>query len=264
MVRNIEPIYFSSTGILLKYEISAIEKKCAPDETMDTAECSLRSPSRKEHTKFEEAYSFCSTKSPVNVAELTEQNGLKGKFLANYLNPNGEIPQYQVSATFEYLAVCHGWEPKSVDDVYHRYLTALGYKPIRLAREQLRFASIQEFVASLSTKRGSTAHTLPAQLASTYFGVWAYKGSESECKHKVDESPELFRYTPTQMISAEMTCRIIQTTPRGNATELFMVCNGEGRKGIRQKETVEVVEGHLKVMSIQNGKRAIDTLSRCP
>ena len=81
--------------------------------------------------------------------------------------------------------------------------------------------------------------------AASFVGNW-YVQDPKECKHKPGESAELVTYASDRVVGPEISCKVLRATPRGAATELDLVCNGEGKSGIRQKELVQVVNGRLK------------------
>ena len=85
-----------------------------------------------------------------------------------------------------------------------------------------------------------------ANLSGSYIGRW-YVEDQKECRHKAGESAELVTYTQDRVVGPEISCKVLKATPRGSATELDLVCNGEGQRGVRQKERVQVVNGRLVV-----------------
>lgn len=96
-------------------------------------------------------------------------------------------------------------------------------------------------------------------VAESFIGKW-YVEDAKECRHKPGESAELVTYTRDRVIGPEISCKVLRATPRGAATELDLVCNGEGEHGVRQKELVQVVNGRLEVGT---GKTR-DKYLRCP
>jgi hypothetical protein len=58
---------------------------------------------------------------------------------------------------------------------------------------------------------------------------------------KPGESSELITYTQDHTTGPEISCKVLRITPRGAATELDLLCNGEGELGVRQKELVQVI-----------------------
>jgi hypothetical protein len=92
----------------------------------------------------------------------------------------------------------------------------------------------------------------PIQAAASFIGNW-YVSNPSVCKDKPGESSELVTYTRDRTMSREISCKVLRTTPRGAATELDLLCNGEGERGVRQKELVQVINGHLEVSSVVSG-----------
>jgi hypothetical protein len=99
--------------------------------------------------------------------------------------------------------------------------------------------------------------------SASYIGNW-YVSNSSVCKDRPGESSELVTYTRDRTMSPEMSCKVLRTTPRGAATELDLLCNGEGERGFRQKELVQVTNGHLEVSYVANGRKSIDKYLRCP
>ena len=98
-----------------------------------------------------------------------------------------------------------------------------------------------------------------ANLAASYIGKW-YVEDPKECRHKPGESAELVTYTADRVVGPEISCRVSRTTPHGAATELDLVCNGEGERGVPRKELVQVVNGRLEVSTGKSKDRYL----RCP
>ena len=98
---------------------------------------------------------------------------------------------------------------------------------------------------------------------STYLGNW-YVQNRSACNDKPGQSAEMVAYTKDRMIAPELSCKVLQATSRGIATELDLLCNGEGQRGVRQKEVVQVVNGRLEVTYVANGRKSTDKYLRCP
>jgi hypothetical protein len=97
----------------------------------------------------------------------------------------------------------------------------------------------------------------------SFIGNW-YVQNPKACKDKPGESAELVTYTRDRTMGPEMSCKILRATLRGAATELDLLCNGEGERGVRQKELVQVVNGHLEVSYVVNGRKSTDKYLRCP
>ena len=111
----------------------------------------------------------------------------------------------------------------------------------------------------------SAPRTDPSSVAQavSYIGNW-YVSNLSACKDKPGESAEMITYTRDRTRDPELSCKVLRTTPRGAATELDLLCNGEGQRGIRRKELVEVINGHLEVTYVANGRKSTDKYLRCP
>jgi hypothetical protein len=103
----------------------------------------------------------------------------------------------------------------------------------------------------------------PIQAAASFVGNW-YVENPKACKDKPGESAELITYTPDRTMGPEISCTILRATPRGAATELDLLYNGEGERGFRQKELVQVINGHLEVSYVANGRKSTDKYLRCP
>jgi len=89
----------------------------------------------------------------------------------------------------------------------------------------------------------------------SHIGKW-YVQDPKECSLKPGESAELVSYTQDRVIGPEISCKILRTAQRGAATELTLMCDGEGRRGVRMKEVVQVANGRLQV--------GTDKYQRCP
>lgn len=93
-------------------------------------------------------------------------------------------------------------------------------------------------------------------VAESFIGKW-YVQDAKECRLRPGESAELVSYTQDRVVGPEISCKIVRAVPRGPAgTELDLMCDGEGRRGVRMKEVVQVVNGRLQV--------GTDKYLRCP
>lgn len=130
---------------------------------------------------------------------------------------------------------------------------------IEVATKATKLKSNSQSIAGLPPESSSQEKTAPI----TFFGNW-YVQNISACKNKPGQSEELVTYTQDRTIGPEMSCKILRATPQGFATELDLLCNGEGERGIRQKEVVQVVNGRLQVSYLANGRKMTDIYLRCP
>jgi hypothetical protein len=159
------------------------------------------------------------------------------------------------------------WEMRSlISGETFGYVCAYGTPPLA---EQFQLLCPEEWTKMIAqVKDNSTDVTRKPSVNSesetlSYVGNW-YVSNSSVCKDKPGESAELITYTPGHTMGPEISCKILRATPRGAATELDLLCNGEGERGFRQKEMVQVVNGHLEVSYVANGRKSTDKYLRCP
>jgi hypothetical protein len=98
--------------------------------------------------------------------------------------------------------------------------------------------------------------------AKFFVGKW-YVQSPKDCKGPPDGTQGLISYTDKKAFGYESRCDIARATPQGNRFELQLKCRAEGETSM-ERETVELVQGKLKVTKTDGGKVFSFTYSRCP
>jgi hypothetical protein len=70
-------------------------------------------------------------------------------------------------------------------------------------------------------------------------------------------------YSASHVVGPEINCSIRKASQHGAATELILLCRGEGQIAT-QREVVEVIGERLKVIYTANGRHMTDIYRRCP
>lgn len=108
----------------------------------------------------------------------------------------------------------------------------------------------------------SHAQTAGAPQVPSFVGHW-YVEDPAVCKGSGGNTEGLVVYTPRRMEAYENLCDIVRTRAAGPRTDLTMRCRAEGTTSV-EKETVEVVNGRLRVTFHINGKTRSFDYRRCP
>jgi hypothetical protein len=106
------------------------------------------------------------------------------------------------------------------------------------------------------------AQTTASNAAKFFVGKW-YVADAKVCKGQLDGAQGLITYTDKKAFGYESRCDIVRATPQGNRFELQLKCRAEGETSM-ERETVELVQGKLKVTKTDGGKVFSFTYSRCP
>ncbi len=260
VIRNVEPFEILKSGTIRRYDASSIERKC-PDEGRDQADC--RRPASSEYTRFERNFAFCSPATPAIVTVVNDTASSRS-YLATFLNFGKEMKTYQVGAVLEYLVVCHGWEPRRLDEAYQRYLVVLGYNVANEtpAPSQKRFASEAEALAFLRAQ-DMRASTPTAPSVQALEGKW-YSDDAAVCKGAPGETEGLLTFKSGRFIGLESNCTIRQAKAEGRSLTIRMLCYSEGMQS-QESETIEFLAGDRIKRSMSDGrKRYSFTHTRCP
>jgi hypothetical protein len=258
-VRNVEPIQIGKLGVLRRYEAAVAERKCKVDETMDNAEC-RKVPPPLDQFRYGRSFAFCSLSNPATFGTFTDSAG-SGGYLGNFLDIAGTIPEYQVSATLEYLVVCHGWEPVQFDDEFARNIAALGYKPRESASSQRKFESEADVLKFVGGQ--TAAGEPPSPSLKALEGKW-HSGSAQVCKGNPGETEGLLTFRGTHFIGLENDCTIRNSKANGRFLAIQMVCNGEGMQA-REAELIQFMSDREIKRIIMDGKKQHSFVhTRCP
>ena len=95
-----------------------------------------------------------------------------------------------------------------------------------------------------------------------FVGKW-YVADAKVCNGQFDETEGLITYTDKKAFGYESRCDIVRATPQGNRFELQLKCRAEGETSM-ERETVELMQGKLKVTKTDGGKVFSFAYSRCP
>jgi hypothetical protein len=108
----------------------------------------------------------------------------------------------------------------------------------------------------------SFSQTAGAPQAPSYVGRW-YVEDPAVCKGSGGNTEGLVVYTSKKMAAYENLCDIIRTRATGARTEITMRCRAEGTTSV-EKETVELVNGRLRMTFSIDGKTRTYDYRRCP
>ena len=259
MIRRISPAHVLASGVLMNFEISTMEAKCGPNEDIVTATCFTSRPNRNDFRTFSPGYVYCSQKTPARIRIDKSSGASQGVVWATFLNPAGAIYGYQESAIAEYMAVCHGWEPAAYDELFKKYVVAVGYKPLFPEPDQRKFSSLTEVVLYLT--KGAEAGGAASLLALA--GRW-YNGDRAACKGQAGESEGLITFDGNRMIGLENECEIRRAVPVGKSIDLSLVCYGEGMRSAG-RELIEMVNDNKIKRTIFEGRRKYTYMyTKCP
>jgi hypothetical protein len=113
---------------------------------------------------------------------------------------------------------------------------------------------------TLLAVNAATAQASAQANAQAFVGRW-YSDSLMECKGERGSRVAPLEYTAKEVFGLESPCRIVNSAPKGAATELTLRCRGEG---MTSRETVEVQGRQLKRTKVFEGKKMMFTHARCP
>lgn len=96
-----------------------------------------------------------------------------------------------------------------------------------------------------------------------WIGKW-YRGDVSECRQDPTQNDnDVLIYEADSIAGYEFSCLIVGAKPSGSAYQLMLSCSQEGRS-VREREIVEIVDGHLKRTTFLNKKPLHLIFRKCP
>lgn len=256
--QNVEPVRFLKNAILMRFEVSTVEKKC--NEAFEKAECRIVKPHRADYPKGEPGYALCSTATPMVAMPLRDPRE-KGRinYVVDYLNPVAEVGAFQNPAIISYFTVCHGWAPSSLDDVFRKFAQAKGYKPVQIAESQTAPLSEEKALALLSNASISAA----APSLHMLIGKW-FATDSGVCKGLIGQTEGLLTFTATKFTGYESACDIKRAMVEKNKLKLSLACYAEG---MVSKETALfefVGTREVKRTTFDGNHSRTFTITRCP